>query len=141
MHLLVTLCDEDAPKTSEDVDRIVRATIPDPVKEPQLYNVVKRHHIHGPCDVGDSVCQDDNGRCTKKFPKPFRNESALGEDGYAEPARPDNGPVIEFANGKVAHNGFVIPYNPELLLVFDCHLNVEICGGADLWMPLFQADG
>lgn len=130
MHLLVTLDQTAAPRTTQDVERIVRATIPDPETEPELHSVVKKHHIHGPCDVGDSVCQDDQGRCTKKFPKPFRNEPALGEDGYAEPARPDSGPVICYANGKTAHNGFVIPYNPELLLEFGCHINVEICGGS-----------
>lgn len=130
MHLLVTLGEEDAPKTSQDIDRMVRATIPDPVREPLLFKLVKQHHIHGPCDVGDSICLDDAGCCTKKFPKPFRNESARGDDGYAEPSRPDDGPVIEYANGKVAHNGFVIPYNPLLLRTFDCHINVELCGGS-----------
>lgn len=132
MHLLVTLCAEDAPTISEDVDRMIRATIPDPVTEKLLHEAVKRHHIHGPCDVGDSVCLAEDGTCTKKFPKPFRRESAVGEDGYAEPARPDDGPVITYASGKIAHNGFVIPYNPQLLLEFDCHINVEICGGTPL---------
>lgn len=129
MHLLVTLHPDDAPKSTEDIDRIVRATIPDPDEEPELFQLVKQHHIHGPCDVGSSVCLDKNGRCTKKFPKNFRKESTLGEDGYAEPARPDAGAVIRYANGKVAHNGFVVPYNPELLQELDAHCNVELCGG------------
>lgn len=130
MHLLVTLDEASAPKTPADVDRMTRATIPDRSVEPELFDLVKRHHIHGPCDMGgDFICLDDQGRCTKKFPKAFRNESALGEDGYAEPARPDSGPCIEYANGRVAHNGFVVPYNPDLLQEFDCHTNVELCGG------------
>ncbi|KAH7716721.1 Protein F59H6.5 [Aphelenchoides avenae] len=129
MHLLVTLDEASAPKTPADVDRMTRAVIPDRRHEPELFDLVKKHHIHGPCDMGDCVCLDDQGRCTKKFPKAFRNEAALGEDGYAEPARPDSGPCIEYANGRVAHNGFVVPYNPELLLEFNCHTNVELCGG------------
>lgn len=128
MHLLVTLDECSAPKTSADVDKFIRATIPDPVVEHELHEMVKRHHIHGPCDIGDSVCLDEQGRCTKHFPKPFRLESLIGETGYADPARPDDGPCIEYRNGKVAHNGFVVAYNPQLLLEFDAHVNVEICG-------------
>lgn len=128
MHMLVTLDERCAPRTSADVDRMTRATIPDPRLEPALFSMVKQHHIHGPCDTGDCICLDAQGRCTKKFPKAFREESAVGENGYAEPSRPDDGPRIEYSNGKVAHNGFVVPYNPHLLLEFDAHVNVELCG-------------
>lgn len=114
MHLLVTLDEASEPKTPADVDRIVQATIPDPTESPELYEAAKRHDVHGPCDIGDSVCLDDERRCTKKFPKQFRSEAALGDDGYAEPARPDEGPCIRYENGKVAHNGFVVPYNSDL---------------------------
>lgn len=137
MHALVTLHEDDAPKTSADVDRIIRATIPDPHNEPELFEMVKRHHIHGPCDVGDSVCLDVNGCCSKSFPKPFRRETSIAEDGYAEPSRPDDGPTIAYQNGKLAHNGFVVPYNPELLLLLDAHCNIEVLGGGTRFVKYF----
>lgn len=141
MHLLVTLNPDDAPKSTADIDRMVQAVIPCPTDDPELFELVKQHHIHGPCDVGKSVCQDSEGRCTKKFPKSFRKESSLGEDGYALPARPDDGPTIGYANGKVAHNGFVVPYNAELLQEFQCHINVELCGGNCFGSRCFRSYG
>ncbi|XP_073152120.1 uncharacterized protein [Henckelia pumila] len=29
----------------------------------------------------------------------------------------------------IIDNGWVVPYNPWLLLKYDCHINVEVCGG------------
>ena len=42
--------------------------------------------------------------------------------------RPDNGLVFE-CNGARFTNQYVVPYCPQLLLLFDCHLNVEISAG------------
>ena len=57
-----------------------------------LYNLVITHMIHGPCGVRNpsAPCMVD-GKCSKGYPKQFRETSCFGHDGYAEYARPENG--------------------------------------------------
>ena len=42
--------------------------------------------------------------------------------------RPDNGRSVQKGNTAL-DNRWVVPYNPLLTQVFDCHINVEICTG------------
>ncbi|KAK8948892.1 hypothetical protein KSP39_PZI005305 [Platanthera zijinensis] len=49
VHMLITLDTEDKMNTPDDYDRIVRAELPSVEHEPELYNAVVHHMIHGPC--------------------------------------------------------------------------------------------
>ena len=49
MHLLLSLSPRFCPTTLEEVDTIIRATWPDPIHEPHLFNIVKHCMVHGPC--------------------------------------------------------------------------------------------
>lgn len=49
MHLLLSLSPQFRPMTAEQVDTIIRATWPDPHREPHLFDIVKRRMVHGPC--------------------------------------------------------------------------------------------
>lgn len=42
--------------------------------------------------------------------------------------RPDNGRVVQKGTAYL-DNRWVVPYNPLLTQVFDCHINVEVCTG------------
>lgn len=42
VHMLITLKERDKPRTVADVDRLVRAEIPDPVRETRLYEIVAK---------------------------------------------------------------------------------------------------
>ena len=53
-----------------DIDSLISAEIPDEEKEPELYKLVVKHMLHGPC----RSCLI-NSKCSKKFPKPFVNET------------------------------------------------------------------
>ncbi|XP_024196003.1 uncharacterized protein LOC112199186 [Rosa chinensis] len=49
VHMLLMLDENDKLNNPEDYDRIVRAEIPDKDEKPQLYDLLLKHMIHGPC--------------------------------------------------------------------------------------------
>ncbi|XP_009341227.2 uncharacterized protein LOC103933281 [Pyrus x bretschneideri] len=51
VHMVVVLDENDKINNPDEYDRIVRAEIPNEDVEPQLYNVVLKHMIHGPCGI------------------------------------------------------------------------------------------
>jgi hypothetical protein len=50
----------------------------------------------------------------------------MGKDSYPVYRRRDDGQVVEVRNAKL-DNRCVIPFNPSLLMLYNCHINVEIC--------------
>ena len=115
MHLLLALSPDDRPTNAEQVDTIMRATWPDPILEPRLFEIVKRCMVHGPCGLNnpDASCMKD-GRCSKGFPKSFQAQTVMNRDGYPNYARPDDGRHYE-VRGFLADNRWIVPYNAYLL--------------------------
>ncbi|CAN6580175.1 unnamed protein product [Malus baccata var. baccata] len=101
-------------KSPNDCDQMVRAEIPIPNEEPELYGVVLRHMIHGQCGIHNS-----RPPCMKRG----RNDS------YLVYRRRDNHNLVSLhQNARImVDNRWVIPCNSWLLLIYDCHINVEIC--------------
>jgi len=126
-HILLTLDDDDKIRNTVDIDHVVSAEIPDAVLNPELFNLVKTHMIHGPCGAlnPNAPCMTD-GKCSKSFPKCFSEETKDNVNGYSIYKRRDNGMIVE-VNGKSVDNRYVVPYNTYLLLKFKCHINVEVC--------------
>jgi hypothetical protein len=50
----------------------------------------------------------------------------MGKDLYPAYRRKDDGQVVEVKNSKL-DNRWVIPFKPSLLMLCNCHINVEIC--------------
>jgi hypothetical protein len=115
MHLLLSLTPAFRLDTPEKVDSVIKTTWPDPIKEPRLFNIVKRRMVHGPCGKWnpDSPCMKD-GKCTKKFPKAFQAETVIRHDGYPVYARPNDGRSYSVGPFDV-DNRWIVPYNPYLL--------------------------
>lgn len=132
MHLLLTVREEDKPRTSEQVDRVVWARIPATDENPALRQLVEKYMIHGPCGTTDPnrTCMID-GKCSKHFPKNFSEETIVdGITGYPIYKRPSDGTEISKRVGSrvaVLDNRNVVPYNPALLLRYRAHINVEVC--------------
>lgn len=124
MHLLIFLREPDKIRDAAMVDSIVSARLPDPVTQPALYSTVTRMMLHGPCDAR---CKSDSGSCNKRYPRDYCEETQLSEDGYPVYARPNDGRQFVNAKGDVFTNRDVVPHNPLLTAMFDCHINVEIC--------------
>ena len=87
-HLLITMVEQDKPKNADDYDKVVCAEIPNPDSYSQLYSIVTKHMIHGPCGKEYNphcpCIEKDTGLCTKNFPKKFCDETKDEEDSYPE---------------------------------------------------------
>ena len=130
VHMLLMLRDDDKLNNPDDYDHIVRAEIPNQNEEPDLYNAVLRHMIHGPCGPQNrrSPCMK-HGSCKRGYPKPFSMNTFQGNDSYPVYRRRDNQLHVQsdLNENTPVDNSWVIPYNPWLLTKYDCHINVEIC--------------
>ena len=61
----------------------------------------------------------------------------IDEDGYAIYRRRDNGMTVE-KNGVMLDNKFVVPYNINLLVKYQAHINVEWCNRSKSIKYLFK---
>jgi hypothetical protein len=115
-----------------DIDKFISAKIPDPNTDPLLFDIVKRHMIHGPCGNlnNKSSCTSD-GKCTKKYPQDLIRKTQAGEDGYPlyKMRIPGNGgftTYINMHNREIeVDNRWIVPYNPVLSKMFHAQINVE----------------
>lgn len=125
VHILFITAVEDSPRTPEEVDQVISAELPDPIKDPELYELVGKTMVHGPCGEGypNARCMI-NGKCSKNFPKEFSESTVIGNDSYPGYKRPNNGRIFE-KNGFKYDNRWVVPFNKDLMKCFKSHLNVE----------------
>ena len=93
-------------------ENYIRADIPDPVKEPRLHALVMKYQIHR---CRDNICGGPgaNGKCSKGFP------CEISETTHHVPGNSR----YTYARGE--DDVWVSPYNPELLLIWDGHCNVQ----------------
>ncbi|XP_057755300.1 uncharacterized protein LOC130974430 [Arachis stenosperma] len=124
-HLLLFMHPESKPRTVDDIDKVIKTEIPDKKENPKLYAAVEKYMVHGPCGHLNrkSQCMI-NGKCSKFFPKAFRDRTIIDEAGFPRYQRRDDGRTVSKKNIEV-DNSFIVPYNPDLLLKFGCHINVE----------------
>ena len=153
-HILLIL---DEPIHPDRFDEYVQAELPDHTTHPTLRDLVETHMLHGPC--GPSVARNPpcwrDGKCDKRFPRPWCSKTHTPKDGgYVEYRRrqdgrwyqqrsksretptdsntythPDSvsGPDGGPCSDPPFDNRHVVPYNALLLLKYQCHVNVEIC--------------
>ncbi|KAH9112474.1 hypothetical protein AeMF1_013201 [Aphanomyces euteiches] len=131
VHLLLWLKEKIRP---EQVDDIISAEIPDPVRDPLLYKAVTENMIHGPYGIENPTCPCmKDGVCTKRYPKQFVDATQTDQDGYPlyhrrSPAK--GGQTFTKKIGKkvfVIDNRYVVPYSPLLSKIFNAHINIEFC--------------
>ncbi|KAH9622346.1 hypothetical protein KSS87_022355, partial [Heliosperma pusillum] len=137
-HILLFLHRDDKFPAAADVDKIISAEIPDPVEDHVLHFVVCAHMLHGPCGTANrnSPCMIGE-KCSKYYPKECTERTTVDKDGYPIYRRRKNG-VVVFKNDVPMSNGSVIPYNPQLLLKYRAHINVEWCNQSRAIKYLFK---
>uniref|UniRef100_A0A7I4YNI1 ATP-dependent DNA helicase n=1 Tax=Haemonchus contortus TaxID=6289 RepID=A0A7I4YNI1_HAECO len=126
-HMLLIMRENWRARTAEEVDKAVCAEIPNSVAEPELYAAVTAYMIHRQCGAMDprSPCMQD-GSCARRFPKQIRDRTTLDNGGYPNYRRRNLFPTE--IQGIPYTDEWVVPFNPYLLLKYDCHINLEICG-------------
>ncbi|XP_063993665.1 uncharacterized protein LOC135171207 [Diachasmimorpha longicaudata] len=132
-HDITALFDKIRP---EEIDQIISAEIPNPLIDQELFDIVTKHMIHGPCGAFNmtSSCME-NGKCKKKFPKPYTNDTITNVDGYPMYRRrnSENGGhtftmrLHNYPNQVELDNQWVVPYSPLLSKTYAAHINVELC--------------
>ena len=132
VHILIWLEEDLKPS---DIDRVICAEIPDKDEDPELFKIITTCNIHGPCGPClnmNAPCMQ-NGKCSKKFPKEFKEHTRSDGEGYPEYRRrkPGNGgreyKITKGGKEIEIDNRIVVPYNPLLSKTFNAHINVEIC--------------
>nr|XP_047141325.1 uncharacterized protein LOC124816255 [Hydra vulgaris] len=126
-HILLHLANDDKLETSQNIDNLICAEIPDPIVNCELYDIIKTCMIHGPCGIlnPNSPCMKD-GVCSIKYPKDFNANTVAVHNGNPRYRRRDNGLVINIKGNNV-DNRWVVPYNPWLSKKYQAHINVEAC--------------
>ncbi|ONL98425.1 hypothetical protein ZEAMMB73_Zm00001d029311 [Zea mays] len=123
----------------DQYDLLISAEIPDKKKYPQLYKMVIKHMMHGPCGLLNPKfpCTKGRASCKNHYPRAFSNATSQGKDSYPIYRRRDDGRK-ETVRGCELDNRWVVPYNPYLLRLFNCHINVEACGSIKAVKYLFK---
>ncbi|XP_074266064.1 uncharacterized protein LOC141588525 [Silene latifolia] len=129
-HILLIMKPGSRMNCTSDFDKFVSAEIP-PVTNVSLRTAVLKHMMHGPCGHLDPERQcmqhkSSKGRCKYAYPKQFADSTTNSSDGYPVYRRRKTEDSAKI-RGEQLDNRWVIPYNPYLLDLFDCHLNVEVC--------------
>ncbi|XP_020275831.1 uncharacterized protein LOC109850265 [Asparagus officinalis] len=128
-HMLIILMGKHKIVSLDHYDKYVSAEIPNHYENPILYELVKKHMMHGPCGELNmkNVCMQ-NGECKYHYPREFSLISLQAKDAYPVYKRSKNNRTMLVRN-KILNNQWVVPYNPYLLTRYNCHINIEICSG------------
>jgi hypothetical protein len=125
MHCIIFL-DQDAKiRTPEQIDTLLSSEFP--VDNPELLELVKKYMVHKPCSAENNNPKApclQNGKCSKNFPKPFRDQTTISEDAYASTRRRDTGQTHQ-VRGKQVDNRWVVTYCAYLIWKYRCHINLE----------------
>ncbi|XP_020254383.1 uncharacterized protein LOC109831471 [Asparagus officinalis] len=127
-HILLWLHPNSKYPDSNDINKIISAEIPDRETDPVGYAAVGQYMMHGPCGIFNtsSPCMR-KGNCSKHFPKKYVNETVIDESGFAVyRRRNDNNRWVD-KNGTKLDNAYVVPYNRNLIVKYQSHINVEWC--------------
>ena len=150
-HILIFLAQEHRFITSDDIDRVVCAEIP---QDNILQDLVLRFMCHGPCGPSypGAPCMM-NGQCSRHYPKDLSQitiwTTTMNHPVYKrQPVDSGAHPwfkshVYDHGGGhansqRVVNNAWIVPYNPFLLKKYQMHINVEMCNTAMASKYLFK---
>jgi hypothetical protein len=137
-HILLILDRNHKPHTTDVVDQMVSAEIPDQTLFPDLYKTVVSFMLHGPCGPTNpnSSCMQD-GRCTKWYPRQYTEKTSFDKEGFPLYQRSSTGFTVVRGRHEFC-NCDVVPFNRYLSAKFNCHINVEVATAVTAVKYLFK---
>ena len=126
-HILVIFAAGYKLLTPEDYDSVICAEIPDKDEDQELYEIIAKCYMHGPCGSLDPKCScmmDE--RCKNRYPSKFQDVTTNSQNGYPLYRRCNNGRTIT-CRGHELHNPWVLQHVRALTRKYACHINVEYC--------------
>ena len=101
-HIIIFLKPHAKLRTPEQIDSLMSSEFP--LYDDELLELIKKLMVHTPCGAQrpNAPCMV-NGRCSKGFPKPFREQTIVSEDSYACTRRSDTGQT-HIIRGKAVNN-------------------------------------
>ena len=127
VHILVIFADGYKLLSPMDYNHVICVEIPDRNADPELYDIVAKCYMHGPCgDKNPSCACMKNGRCSNGYPKEFVDATMDNQDGYPVYRRRNNGRTL-LCRGHILDNRWVVPHVRALAKLYNCHINVEYC--------------
>ncbi|GJR91911.1 DNA helicase [Tanacetum coccineum] len=137
-HTLLWVDSASKIRMPEQVDQFISAELPDPTIDPDGYRVVSELMMHGPCGAANlkASCMKAS-KCSKNFPKKYNPKTYFDDNGHVHYQRRDANVSTTRHQFKL-DNRYVVPYNRNLLLAFEAHINVEYCGWSMLIKYLFK---
>ncbi|XP_017239622.2 uncharacterized protein LOC108212408 [Daucus carota subsp. sativus] len=140
-HIVLWLAEGDKLMSSEEIDSIISAELPDKEADLVAYEAVSQLMMHGPCGEANPECPCMvNGKCTKYYPRHYTNTTTMDSDGYVLYRRRDSGRTVE-CNNIHLDNRHVVPYNRGLLVKYQAHVNVKRCNRSQSIKYLFEYIG
>ncbi|XP_017247877.2 uncharacterized protein LOC108219103 [Daucus carota subsp. sativus] len=138
VHMLIWLDGPSKKFLKENVDKFVSAEIPDPEVDPDGYAAVKAYMMHGPCGLQNpkSPCMK-NFKCIRHFPKKYCARTVFDDSGFPLYMRRKKNVKVHVHKVDL-DNQWVVPFNRDLLVKYQCHMNIEICCHARSIKYLFK---
>jgi hypothetical protein len=138
-HFLLIMTGEYKYTCPEQYDKIISAELPNKHKYSELYKMVIKHMMHGPCGALNRKCPCTKNRqtCKNNYPRTFNENTIQGKDSYPVYRRRNDGHT-KTVQKCTLDNRWVVPYNPYLLRMFNYHINVEICSSIKAVKYLFK---
>ncbi|XP_024965951.1 uncharacterized protein LOC112506160 [Cynara cardunculus var. scolymus] len=139
-HFLTIMRLDDKMTNPDHYDKIVCAEIPDPAKYPEMHQLVVQHMMHGPCGHlrPSSPCMQCESKISRfRYPRQFNDKTSQAENSYPLYRRRNIGRDVN-VRGNTLDNRWIVPYNPKLLMMFNCHINVEACSSITSVKYLFK---
>ena len=127
----------DTEATADNIDNLIWAHIPPKPSDSgtsdranfvrKVRDLILKFQAH---DCG-AHCRGSDGRCMKRFPKPFCRQTILHDNkpaDYYRPSPEDSGKVLTVKRGQTIikyDNSRIVPYNPFIMVMFQSHHNLE----------------
>lgn len=140
-HILLWLHADYKISSNEEIDKIISAEIPNLDEDPVGYSAVAEYMLHGPCGSAfrESPCMNrQTNCCSKHFPKSFISETKIDDYGFPIYRRRDVPERYVEKKGVKLDNRFVVPYNLDLIIKYQAHINVEWCNKSKSIKYLFK---